>query len=438
MWPHIVSTSTSDFAPVLLAKGLLPEAGSMLGVLRFLGGIFFLALASLTLLRPPTRLLWAASVAATEWGYWLALGALVVLIPTRSNPRLGKLGALLTLCAIGLFVMPVVRAKQLNATLPPSLEARFGPVQRHRNDFAAPPRPEPVNLAELLNPADTPAVRYEERVFAAHDGQSLSLGIYRPAYVHGPVPVILVIHGGSWRDGNRHDFGPFNAYLASRDYVVAAMDYRLAPRWRFPAARDDVLSALAYLKVYASELNIDATRIALLGRAAGGQLALLAAYTAQEPAIRGVISLYAPSDLRYEYEHPAPSKLTDMRAALEAYLGGPPGSGAEDAYFAASPVNFVAASSPPSLLVHGAMDPIVALDEASRLEAKLRAVGAKHLLVRLPWATHLCDKSFGGPCGQIVAYSVERFLDSVMRGPAAEPAASPKRPTIQAKKTKAP
>jgi acetyl esterase/lipase len=409
----------------------------MFGVVRLLGGLFFLALASLTLVRPPTRLLWAASVAATEWGYWLAVGALVVLIPTRGNPRLGKLGALLTLGAMGLFIMPVVRAKQLNATLPSSLQARFGKVERHRNDFAAAPRAEPLVLAELLNPADTPAVRYEERVFAAHDGQSLSLGIYRPAYVHRPVPAILVIHGGSWRDGDRHDFGPFNAYLASRDYVVAAMDYRLAPRWRFPAARDDVLSAIAFLKVYAAELNIDATQIALLGRAAGGQLALLAAYTAQEASIRGVISLYGPSDLRYQYEHPAPAKLTDTRAALEAYLGGPPGSAADDAYFAASPVNFVSASSPPSLLVHGERDPIVLLDEASRLETKLQSVGVKHMLVRLPWATHLCDRSFGGPCGQIVTYSVERFLDSVMRGAAQPPAPPPNRHTIQAKKSKA-
>jgi acetyl esterase/lipase len=406
----------------------------MFGVLRLLGGIFFLALASLTLVTPPTRLLWAASVAATEWGYWLALGAVVILVPTRAHPRLGKMGALLALCAIGLFVMPVVRAKQLNATLPPAIEARFGPAERVRSDFSAPPRAEPLILAELLNPADTPAVRYEERVFASHDGQSLSLGIYRPAYVHGQVPVVLVIHGGSWRDGDRHDFGPFNAYLASRDYVVAAMDYRLAPRWRFPAARDDVLSAIAFLKVYASELNVDATRIALLGRAAGGQLALLAGYTAQEPSIRGVISLYAPSDLRYEYEHPAPPKVADTRAAIEAYLGGPPGSTTDDPYFAASPVNFVTSSSPPSLLVHGAKDPIVPLDQAARLEAKLQAAGAKHLLIRLPWATHLCDRSFGGPCGQVVTYSVERFLDSVMRGAPSEPAAPAKRNTIQAKK----
>jgi acetyl esterase/lipase len=410
----------------------------MFGVLRFIGGLFFLGLASLTLVQPPTRLLWAASIAATEWGYWIAFGAMVVLIPTRGNPRLGRLGALMTLCAIALLVMPVVRAKQLNATLPPSLEARFGPAERQRNDFAQTARPEPLNLAELLNPVETPPVRYEERVFASHDGQSLSLGVYRPAYVHGAVPAILVIHGGTWQDGDRHEFGPFNAYLASRDYVVMSMDYRLAPKYPFPAARDDVLTALAFMKVYASELGIDPTRIALMGRSAGGQLALLAAYTAQEPSIRGVISLYGPADLRFEYENPGPPKVVDTRAAIEAYLGGAPGTASDDAYFAASPVNFVTGSSPPSLLIHGGRDPIVSPEHAARLESRLQQSNVKHLVVRLPWATHGCDKSFGGPCGQIVTYAVERFLDSVMKGPAPskKPAPPGRRNALQANTAK--
>ena len=408
----------------------------MLGVLRLVGGLFFLGLASLTVVRPPTRLLWAASVAATEWGYWIALAALVVLIPSRAYPQLGRLGTLMALGAMGLLVMPVVRAKQLNATLPASMEARFGPPARQRHEFAQPPRPEPLNVAELLNPAKTPAVRYEERVFAAHDGQPLSLGIFRPAYLHGAVPVVLVIHGGTWRDGDRFEFGPFNAYLASRDYVVASMDYRLAPKWRFPAARDDVLTAIAFLKVYASEIGIDASRIALMGRSAGGQLALLTAYTAQEPAIKGVVSLYGPSDLRFGYDNPAPTQVTDTRAAIEAYLGGAPGSNSDDAYFAASPVNFVTPSAPPSLLVHGGRDPIVPADHAARLEARLQQAGVKHLFVELPWATHGCDKSFGGPCGQIVTYAVERFLDAILAGPAKSPQPA-RKPSLQARSRKA-
>jgi hypothetical protein len=72
-------------------------------------------------------------------------------------------------------------------------------------------------------------------------------------------------------------------------------------------------------------------------------------------------------------------------------------------------------------------DGIVSPNESSRLEEKLQQAGVKHLFVKLPWATHGCDRSFGGPCGQIATYSVERFLDSVMAGPAAAPEKSSKR-----------
>ena len=62
-----------------------------MSALRFVGGVLFLALASLTALPAPTHLLWAASVGATEWGYWIAIAALLPLIPNRNSTRLGQL-----------------------------------------------------------------------------------------------------------------------------------------------------------------------------------------------------------------------------------------------------------------------------------------------------------------------------------------------------------
>lgn len=386
----------------------------MTDLLRLLGGFTLLALASLTALPAPHYLLWTASVAATEWGYWLAFLALLPLIPTRAQRRFGKLGAFCSLCAIILFLMPVARASQLNQELPGAFNARFGAERRERTKYADAARTEPLVFSELVKPAQAPPVRFEERVFGTYDGQNLTLDVYRPGYVHGPIPAVIVVHGGTWQDGDNSEFVALNAYLAARDYVVAAINYRLAPRWRFPAARDDVLSAMAYLKVHAADFGVDASRIALLGRSAGGQLALLAAYTAQDPSVRGVISLYGPSDLRFAYENPAPPALRDTRALLEAYLGGAPDQTEDDTYFAASPINFVSSSSPPTLLIHGLRDSIVLPAESVRLESRLQEERVKHLFVRLPWATHGCDKSFGGPCGQIATYAIERFLDSVM------------------------
>jgi acetyl esterase/lipase len=392
----------------------------MIQTLRFAGGLFFLALASLTALPAPTHLLWAASVAATEWGYWLAIAAILPLIPSREASRLGRIGSLCAVTAIVLFLAPVVRGHQLNDDLPGAFTQHFGDTRRPRTRYAEPARSAPLLLSDLLRPMTLPAVRFEERTFANRNGQSLTLDIYQPAYEHGPLPGVIVVHGGDWQSGGNAEFVALNAYLAGRDYVVAAINYRFAARWPFPAGRDDVLAAVAYLKVYAAQFGVDPGRLVLLGRSAGAQLALLAAYTANEPAIKGVVSLYGPADMRLEYDSPGFHSAFDNRRALESYLGGPP-SKADDTYFAASPINFVTSESPATLMLHGAHDAIVSVNQSAQLDAKLEQAGVKHLFIRLPWATHGCDKSFGGPCGQVATYAVERFLDTVTAAPPAKP-----------------
>ena len=324
-------------------------------LLRLLGGCVFLALALLTTVVAPTQFLWKLSVAATEGGHWLAVGALVTAIPWRGQGRLGKLGGILGLGAAVLFAFPLYHAYKMNTALPSMLNTSFGTERRDRGRFAEDLRSEPLVMFDLVTSVQSRPVRLEERVFSTAEGEKLTLDIYKPGYEHGPLPGLLVIHGGSWQSGNSKEFLALNGYLAARDYVVVSMNYRLAPKWKFPAGRDDVLSAIAYLKVYGKELGIDPTRLALLGRSAGGQLALLAAYTANEPAIRGVVSVYGPTDLKFGYERPASRLLLDTRGVLESYLGGPPAK-VDDAYFAASPINFVNASSPPTLLIHGLND----------------------------------------------------------------------------------
>ena len=384
---------------------------------RFISGAVLLAVAALTRMPAPTDLLWKISIAATEGGHWLALPALFPAFPRSGQGILGKLGGLLGLAAAVLFVFPLYQAYEFNANLPGQLQTVFGREQRERGRFSEGVRREPFVVADVLTSVPSRPIRIEQRVFGTLDGEKLTLDVFRPGYEHAPLPGVLVIHGGSWQNGDSREFVQLNAYLAARDFVVFSVNYRLAPKWKFPAGRDDVLSAIAYLKVYAKELGLDATRLALFGRSAGGQLALLAGYTANDPSIRGVVSVYGPTDLRYGYEHPARKNLIDTRNVLEAYLGGSPSS-ADEAYFAASPINFVSSSSPPTLLIHGLNDGHVSPEESERLDARLTQASVKHVLVRLPWATHGCDWSFKGPCGQITTYAVEHFLERVMRTPA--------------------
>jgi acetyl esterase/lipase len=392
---------------------------------RFVAGALLLGVAALTRIKAPTPLLWQLSMAASEGGHWLVIAALLPAVPRKGSGIVGKLGAIMCLGAVALFVLPLVQAHRMNRELPGKLDTTFGADRRERNRFAELPRSEPFVVADILSSVQSRPVRLDERVFNTRDGEKLTLDVFRPGYDHGPLPGLLVVHGGSWQDGNSREFIALNGYLAARDYLVFSINYRLAPKWKFPAGRDDVLSAIAYLKVYAKDLGLDATRLALLGRSGGGQLALLAAYTANEPAIRGVISVYAPTDLRFGYDNPAPKALIDTRKVLETYLGGPPAK-ADDAYFAASPINFVSAASPPTLLIHGNHDGHISPEESARLDAKLQQANVKHFFLRLPWATHACDWSFSGPCGQVTTYTIEQFLDRIMRVPPGPPQAQPR------------
>jgi acetyl esterase/lipase len=195
-----------------------------MNILKLIGGLLLLGVASLTALPAPTHLLWTASLAATEWGYWLAALAILPILPTPGGNRIGKIGGILSLGALALFVLPVVQARQMNDALPAEFQARFGNELRGRSREAEYARTQPLALTDLLLGPSVPAVRFEERVFANPEGQSLKLDIYRPAYEHEPLPGVIVVHGGTWQNGDNGDFLTLNAYLASRDVVDATIN----------------------------------------------------------------------------------------------------------------------------------------------------------------------------------------------------------------------
>jgi acetyl esterase/lipase len=150
----------------------------------------------------------------------------------------------------------------------------------------------------------------------------------------------------------------------------------------------------------------------LIGRSAGAQLALLTAYTAGVSAVAGVVSLYGPADLQFAWDHPGNPSVYDGTGTLERYLGGPP-SAVGVKYREASPYDRVGESTPPTLMIHGRKDEIVWVEQSRRLDARLAEAGRPRLLVELPWATHGCDFTFAGPCGQLTLYAVERFIAAV-------------------------
>jgi len=315
-------------------------------------------------------------------------------------------GATLGICAVALplLLKPAVQAWRLGRDLPAQLSAAFGPATPQRSPFS---------LAAALFPRAPEPVPIETIDYS----KSLTLDFYR-AVGRSPAPCVVVIHGGSWVGGNRKDGGTkpwLNHWLARHGYAVASIDYRLAPEWIWPAQREDLRAALAFLRAHASELGIDPARFVLLGRSAGGQMATATAYWKQEPGIRGVIAIYPPTDFYVTWESATHPGNLDHRLNLEWFLGGTPET-ASAAYDSASGALLVHPGVPPTLILQGNLDINVFHVQSQLLDDKLADAGVSHSLFSLPWAAHGFDLvSFDSPGGQITTYAVDWFLSAVTR-----------------------
>ena len=379
-------------------------------LIRLIFGGLCAGLSALTVGEAPTALLWLAALGVTEWGHWLIPLPLLTWLPGWRRSRTAQAGAWLGLAAALFLMTPLLRAAAFVHAWPDGLPPVIG-AAGPRTAADAPSRTAPLVFSDLLFGVPSPDIVGRKVVYATKDNLPLALDVYRRDGVIG-APGVVVVHGGSWQHGDRAELADLNRYLAARGYVVVSVSYRFAPRWPFPAARDDVRDAVAFVKAHAVEYGLDPRRIALLGRSAGGQIALSLAYAAPDPDIHGVVAFYEPTDLKYGYDHPSNPLLLDSCAVLEAYLGGNP-SQVPAMYEAASPVRFVASGTVPTLLIHGGRDELVFPAHSERLAGRLAEMKRPYYFLRLPWATHGCDAHFSGPCGQVSTYVIERFLAAV-------------------------
>jgi acetyl esterase len=125
---------------------------------------------------------------------------------------------------------------------------------------------------------------------------ALRVRVYTPKNAVGPQPVLLFLHGGGWVIGDldTHD-RECRILCNDTPCLVVALDYRLAPEHPYPAAVEDTWAALQWVARHAGELGGDATRIAIGGDSAGGNLAAIAALRARDaggPALRAQLLIY--------------------------------------------------------------------------------------------------------------------------------------------------
>ncbi|MEO9180625.1 MAG: alpha/beta hydrolase, partial [Acidimicrobiales bacterium] len=113
--------------------------------------------------------------------------------------------------------------------------------------------------------------------------QRQRLDVWRMSTTPLHAPVVLYLHGGSWTMGDKREQGrPMLHEFVKQGWIAVVPNYRLAPRFPWPAQIDDATRALGWVKKYAATYGGVADRVVIAGASAGGQLAALVALTAND------------------------------------------------------------------------------------------------------------------------------------------------------------
>jgi len=235
--------------------------------------------------------------------------------------------------------------------------------------------------AATPTPAEIGAVR---DLTADGPGGPIPVRVYRPAGVPAgtALPVLVFYHGGGWVIGDldTHDV-QCRQITAEAGITVVAVDYRLAPEHKFPAAVDDAWAATRWVVARAGELGVDPGRLAVAGDSAGGNLAAVVALMARDaggPAIALQVLIYPVTDVGAEsksYSDFAEGYMLTrdgMRWFTNHYLKAP--SDAQD--WRVSPLRAASlAGLPPALVITAGFDPL--RDEGAAYARRLTEAGGQ-------------------------------------------------------------
>lgn len=237
------------------------------------------------------------------------------------------------------------------------------------------------------------------------DGVSLRLDLARPRQIPKErMPVVVWIHGGGWKAGNRAS-GLSSSIRWAREYqmIGVTISYRFSGQAKWPAQIHDCKAAIRWLRANANRYHLNPERIGVWGTSAGGHLSAFLAVTGDRPEFEGnsgspghssrvacAVVLAGPSDfLAYKDFQRRSWGQPNSPGGAEHDLFGHSLDGPErNKVIAASPVSYARAALPPILIVHGTNDDVVPFDQARRFHEALRKVGATAYLVRVEGGGH--------------------------------------------------
>lgn len=251
-------------------------------------------------------------------------------------------------------------------------------------------------------------------IYKEIDGLSLGVDIYSNKTDKSSNPLILIIHGGYWKAGDKGEFYTQRAIeFVEMGYTVASINYRLSTNHKFPANIEDLKDGILFLIEHADEYNIDSSQIMTFGISAGGHLAAFMALAANSDreyikdlnpsSFKGSISLYGIHDMRLtiQREHPF----------TELYIGTSYDLDTTN-YIDASTTQHVDQNDPPILLIHGSLDGSVTVKNSDNLAQELESKKVPYVYDRIEGWPHLMD--FFSPIGERTLWQIHKFLHEHM------------------------
>jgi acetyl esterase/lipase len=223
---------------------------------------------------------------------------------------------------------------------------------------------------------------------------SLKLDVLIPT-APAPRPIAVWIHGGAWRGGDKAANREFPATLVQAGYLTFSINYRLSRQAQFPAQIYDCKAALRWIRLSAAQYGGDPRRLGVVGASAGGHLAALLGtsggvaglegsegVTGADSGVQAVVDWFGPSDLTALQFNPD-FNLTPVVELLGAHPADVPAQAA-----AASPVTFIDRRDPPFLIIHGAADPVVPVEQSRELRDRLKRAGVEVEYIEVPGGRH--------------------------------------------------
>ncbi|HLI48356.1 MAG TPA: alpha/beta hydrolase [Chthonomonas sp.] len=250
-------------------------------------------------------------------------------------------------------------------------------------------------------------------------GVKLLMDVYLPKTAPSKRPGIVLVHGGGWVGGDKIFYANIGKAFAEHGYDAFSVNYRLAPKFHYPAQLDDVQRAVRFLRAHAADYDLDPQRIGAMGDSAGGYLVaflgLCDTRDNSDPALANysskvqcVVDFYGPTDFTIPPEQAHINAF--VANLLTMYFGKKPG---EDPtlYREASPVIYASKSAPPFLILQGTADTLVPPDQSERLYDALHKAGANVTLLLAYGLPH----AFLSPQPDLYFDIAEKFFDRYLK-----------------------